>query len=34
VVAHFSTRYQEGEVRQLVERKLPPVLRDRVLLWI
>ena len=31
VVAHFSTRYQVGEVRQLVERKLPPNLRDRVL---
>jgi ribonuclease Z len=34
VVAHFSTRYHANEVRQLVERKLPPSLRDRVLLWI
>jgi ribonuclease Z len=34
VVAHFSTRYNEPEVRQLVDRKLPQSLRDRVLLWI
>lgn len=34
VVGHFSTRYHANEVRQVVERKLPPSLRDRVLLWI
>ncbi|MBI3822554.1 MAG: metal-dependent hydrolase [Planctomycetes bacterium] len=34
ICAHFSTRYHAHEVRQVVERKLPPTLRDRVLLWI
>ncbi len=34
VCAHFSTRYHVNEVRQVVERKLPPGLRERVLLWI
>jgi ribonuclease Z len=34
IVAHFSTRYHPGEVRHLLEAKLPPSLRDRVKLWL
>jgi ribonuclease Z len=34
IAAHFSTRYHANEVRRLVESKLPPGLRERVLLWI
>lgn len=34
VLAHFSTRYQDQQVRAAVEQKLPPQLRDRVKLWM
>jgi ribonuclease Z len=34
VCAHFSTRYNEDEIRRVVEAKLPEVLRGRVKLWI
>jgi ribonuclease Z len=34
ICAHYSTRYHAQEVRRLVESKLPPSLRDRVLIWI
>jgi ribonuclease Z len=31
---HLSTRYHPNEVKRLVEAKLPPVLRERVRLWL
>jgi ribonuclease Z len=31
---HLSTRYHANEVKRLVEAKLPPVLRERVRLWL
>jgi ribonuclease Z len=34
ICSHFSTRYTPQEVRRLVEAKLPPVLRDRLKLWL
>ena len=34
ILAHFSTRYQESQVRRAVERRLPKELRDRVQLWL
>ena len=34
ICAHFSTRYQENEVRRIVEAKLPANLRARMKLWI
>ena len=34
ILAHFSTRYQESQVRRAVERRLPARLRDRVQLWL
>jgi ribonuclease Z len=34
ICAHFSTRYQPGEVRRYLENKLPPKLRERVKLWL
>jgi ribonuclease Z len=34
IVGHFSTRYHPNEVRQYLEAKLPPSLRDRVKLWL
>lgn len=34
ILAHFSTRYQESQVRRAVERRLPKELRDRVQLWM
>lgn len=34
IVTHFSTRYHEGEIRRVVEKRLPARLRDRVHLWI
>ena len=34
IAAHFSTRYHPREVRQYVAAKLPPALRDRMLLWV
>lgn len=34
ICGHFSTRYHDNEVRQVVEAKLPANLRGRVKLWI
>lgn len=34
VAGHYSTRYHTNEVRQAMERKLPPELKDKVLVWI
>ncbi len=34
IVAHFSTRYHERQIRNAVERKLPPGLKERVHLWL
>jgi len=34
VCAHFSTRYHPDEVRRYVAAKLPPILKDRVMVWI
>ncbi len=34
IVAHFSTRYHENQIRKEVEQKLPPQLRDRMRLWL
>jgi ribonuclease Z len=34
ICAHFSTRYHPREVKQYVTAKLPPGLRERILLWV
>jgi ribonuclease Z len=34
ILAHFSTRYHETEIRRSVERRLPAALKGRVHLWI
>jgi ribonuclease Z len=34
VCAHFSTRYHPDEVRRIIDRKMPPKLRERVKLWL
>jgi ribonuclease Z len=34
ILAHFSTRYQDGQVRKAVEKRLPESLRGRVELWM
>ncbi|MFQ5731825.1 MAG: MBL fold metallo-hydrolase [Planctomycetaceae bacterium] len=34
ILAHFSTRYHDRQIRRAVEKKLPPELRDRVVLWL
>ena len=34
ILAHFSTRYQENQVRREVQKRLPESLRERVELWI
>lgn len=34
ILAHFSTRYHERQIRRAVEKRLPPELRDRVELWL
>ena len=34
ICSHFSTRYGTNEVRKYVDGKLPPRLRDRIMLWI
>jgi ribonuclease Z len=34
ICAHFSTRYHPQEVRRYLDGKLPPVLRERVKLWL
>lgn len=34
VAAHFSTRYHPGEVRRMLEQKLPPELKAKMMLWL
>jgi ribonuclease Z len=34
IVAHFSTRYHERQIRKEVECKLPPQLKDRMHIWL
>lgn len=34
VLTHFSTRYFDGQFRNLLQEKFPESLRDRVLLWL
>jgi ribonuclease Z len=34
IVAHFSTRYHERQIRKVVESKLPPQLKARIHLWL
>jgi ribonuclease Z len=34
IAGHFSTRYHDKQVRQLVERKLPDMLGGRLRLWL
>jgi ribonuclease Z len=34
ILAHFSTRYHERQIRTAVERRLPASLADRVHLWM
>ena len=34
ILGHFSTRYHEDQIRRVVEKRLPPGLRDRVELWL
>lgn len=34
ILAHFSTRYHERQIRKAVESRLPPQLKDRVHLWL
>lgn len=34
ILSHFSTRYQDSQIRKAVEKRLPPHLRERVRLWL
>jgi ribonuclease Z len=34
VAGHFSTRYHPDEVRQLLDKKLPPELKSKMKLWV
>lgn len=34
IAMHFSTRYQDHQIRHAIERRLPPRLRERVYLWL
>jgi ribonuclease Z len=34
ILAHFSTRYEDGQLRRAVEKRLPASLRGRVKLWM
>ena len=34
VAGHFSTRYHPGEVRKVLDKKLPPELKDKLRVWI
>jgi ribonuclease Z len=34
IAAHFSTRYHPNEVRRYLDTKLPPSLRERIILWV
>jgi ribonuclease Z len=34
ILAHFSTRYHDGQIKKAIEKRLPASLRDRVELWL
>lgn len=34
IASHFSTRYDDHQIRRMVEKRLPVSLRDRLLLWL
>jgi len=34
IAGHFSTRYHPNEIRRLLEAKLPPRLKERMVLWV
>jgi ribonuclease Z len=34
ILTHFSTRYHERQVRRAVEKRMPPELLERVVLWL
>jgi ribonuclease Z len=34
ILAHFSTRYHEQQIRKAIEKRLPESIRDRVELWL
>src|SRR5205085_11018413 len=34
IAAHFSTRYHPAEVKRMLEAKLPPGLREQMVLWV
>jgi ribonuclease Z len=34
ILAHFSTRYHEQQIRRALDRRMPPSLRDRIELWL
>jgi len=34
IIAHFSTRYHERQIRKAIEGRLPPQLKDRIHLWL
>ena len=34
IVAHFSTRYHDQQIRTAIEERLPASLRERVKLWM
>lgn len=34
IASHFSTRYHDDQIRRLVEKRIPAVLRDRLVLWL
>jgi ribonuclease Z len=34
IAMHFSTRYETSQIERAVKKKLPPILKDRVHLWL
>jgi len=34
IASHFSTRYHDDQIRRMVEKRLPPSLRERMILWL
>ena len=34
IAGHFSTRYHDDQVRRMIEKTVPDVLKDRLLLWL
>jgi ribonuclease Z len=34
IAGHFSTRYHSNEIHQAMDRKLPPALREKMLIWV